>query len=61
MPWCVLAFSGVPPRAERAASWELASGVMGVYTRMLVLLLDVDENTWIPEGDGGGEILGFVE
>lgn len=33
---------------------------MGVYTRMLVLLLDVDENTWI-QRDGGEEILGFVE
>ena len=41
--------------------WELASDVMGVYTCMLILLLDVDESIRIPEGDGGGEILGFVE
>ena len=34
---------------------------MGVYTCMLILLLDVDESIRIPEGDGGGEILGFVE
>lgn len=44
----------LPPR-------ESASDMMGVYTCTLVLLLDVDESIQIPEGDGGGEILGFVE